>query len=124
MIYKVITGLNGESQIINSGTNSVVFNCVLPIGLDHTCGTFESLETSNLNGVLKQMKIVRVCDSNRNLTVTVTERTQQEIQDYFTNITPIIPTLGLPDPQPSTNPVLPPQPIATSSFTYPPRNII
>ena len=50
-------------------------------------GTYESLETSsNVDNSLQQLRIVRVV-SNGQVEITITERTQQEIQDYFQNLT-------------------------------------
>ena len=49
-------------------------------------GTYESLETSsNVDNSLQQLRIVRVV-SNGQVEITITERTQQEIQDYFQNL--------------------------------------
>ena len=49
-------------------------------------GSYESFETSNKeDGTLQQIKIVRTV-TNGIMTVVVTERTQQEIEDYINQI--------------------------------------
>ena len=53
---------------------------------DYNDGVYESLETSGKeDGTLQQIKIVRTV-VNGIMTVVVTERTQQEIEDYFKEI--------------------------------------
>ena len=69
----------------SSPLGPVTYTCNDPINWSD--GTYESLETSsNVDNSLQQLRIVRVV-SNGQVEITITERTQQEIQDYFQNLT-------------------------------------
>jgi hypothetical protein len=74
-----------DGTVIESSANGpVIYSCPSPANWSD--GTYESLETtSGPNNELQQISIVRVVD-NGTVQITVTERTQQEIQDYFQNI--------------------------------------
>ena len=68
----------------SSNSNPVIYNCVAPSNWSD--GTYESYETtSDLNNDLVQIKIIRVVNSGQ-VQITITEQTQQQIQDYFQNI--------------------------------------
>jgi len=74
-----------DGHIIESSPSGpVVYTCTAPS--NWTDGTYESLETSsNPDNTLQQIRIVRLVDQGQ-VTITVTERTQQEIADYFENL--------------------------------------
>ena len=74
-----------DGTILQSNSNSpVVYICDKPSNWSD--GTFISYETtSDENNNLVQIKIVRII-SNDQVQITITEQTQQEIEDYFQNI--------------------------------------
>ena len=70
--------------IQSSSTGPVTYTCSAPEGWAN--GTYESLETESAeDNTLRQIRIVRVV-SNGSVEITVTERTQQEIQDYLNSL--------------------------------------
>ena len=75
-----------DGHIIESSPyGPVVYTCPSP--LDWSNGTFESFETSSkYDNTLQQIKIIRVVNDGF-VEITVTEQTQQEIQNYFQNLT-------------------------------------
>ena len=74
-----------DGTILESNTtNPVTYTCSKPENLSD--GTYVSYETtSDSNNNLKQIKIIRVVNSDT-LQITITEQTQQEIDQYFQNI--------------------------------------
>ena len=74
-----------DGTILESDPNGPVeYTCPSP---DYTDGIYESLETTGKDdGGLQHIKIVRTV-SNGIMTTVVTERTQQEIDDYIKEIT-------------------------------------
>jgi hypothetical protein len=74
-----------DGTIIESSPNGpVIYTCPSPS--NWTVGTYESLETSSKpDNTLGQIKIVRVIN-NGTVIITITERTQQEIEEYFQNL--------------------------------------
>lgn len=74
-----------DGTIIQSSSNGPVsYTCAAPASLSD--GTYESFETSSKSdNSLQQIRIVRVV-SNGQVEITITERTQQEIEQYFQNI--------------------------------------
>jgi hypothetical protein len=63
--------------------NSVTYTCPA-LGLSN--GTLTSYETSSrTDNTLQQIKIIRVIE-NEQMTVTITEQTESEIQQYFANL--------------------------------------
>lgn len=72
------------TMIQSSNSGPVIYNCASPSNWSD--GTYVSYETtSNSNNELVQIKITRVVNDGQ-VQITVTEQTQQEIQDYFQNI--------------------------------------
>jgi hypothetical protein len=74
-----------DGHIIESSQNGpVTYSCAAPS--NWADGTYESFETSSTSdNSLQQIRVVRVVDQGQ-VTITVTERTQQEIEDYFQNL--------------------------------------
>ena len=73
-----------DGTIIESSPNGpVIYTCLSPS--NWTIGTYESLETSSGISNIEQIKIIRVIN-NGTVTITITERTQQEIEEYFQNL--------------------------------------
>jgi hypothetical protein len=73
-----------DGTIIESSSNGpVIYTCPSPS--NWISGTYESLETSSGITNIEQIKIVRVIN-NGTVTITITERTQQEIEGYFQNL--------------------------------------
>jgi hypothetical protein len=74
-----------DGHIIESSPlQSVTYSCYVPIDLPN--GTFVSYETtSKSDNSLQQIKVVRIIEDNL-VHITVTEQTQQEIEQYFQNI--------------------------------------
>jgi hypothetical protein len=74
-----------DGTIIQSSSNGPVsYACAAPVSLSE--GTYESFETSSKSdNSLQQIRIVRVVSAGQ-VQITVTERTQQEIEQYFQNI--------------------------------------
>lgn len=74
-----------DGTIIESSSEGPV-TYICPSPSNWISGTHETLETSSkLDNTLEQIKIVRVIN-NRIATITITERTQQEIEEYFQNL--------------------------------------
>jgi hypothetical protein len=80
MKYKAADG-----NLIESDPNGpVTYSCSCP--LDWANGTYESFETtSSIDNSIKQIRIIRVVNEG-NVQITITERTQQEIEQYFQNL--------------------------------------
>jgi len=72
------------TTIQSSPLGPVTYTGIAPSSWDD--GTYEIYETgSDISGNLEQIKILRVV-SNGQMEITVTERTPQEIEEYFKNI--------------------------------------
>lgn len=68
----------------SSPSGPVTHTCAAPSNIAD--GTYESLETSSkTDNSLQQIRIVRVVTDGQ-MVITVTERTQLEIEQYFQNI--------------------------------------
>lgn len=74
-----------DGTVIQSSANGPVsYTCEAPESLAE--GTYESFETScKPDNSLQQIRIVRVVSGGQ-VEITITERTQQEIEQYFQNI--------------------------------------
>jgi hypothetical protein len=74
-----------DGHVMQSNSNAPVeYTCAFSGGI---LGTFESLETQAANNVygIEQIKIIREI-SQDSITITVTESTEQELQDYINSV--------------------------------------
>lgn len=74
-----------DGHVIESSPNAPVeYSCQMTGGI---VGTFESLETKSADSIygIEQIKIVRVISENE-VTITLTESTDEELQDYINSV--------------------------------------